>query len=277
MSRSTILLIALTIGGAALTGCTNTETGDSSTGAEALGEDAPQALRVQLPEEPAQTTPEEVAGREAHGVSPEETTEVDEVVEESTIARFEIEVRSGENLVLLADWAEVSVEELTGLNGIDATEFIVPGQTISIPLADEAGGDGTTSFHVAREAATDLRMERYFARRGGLDRVDEHVVRTGETGWGIAHDQAGVPTWVLARLNPEANLDRLRIGQRLQVPVLGDSIVVAAEDEAGDAIDFIEAEAPVGEIVFELEPPAGEPEAFEVDEEEAAPEVPMGD
>ena len=60
-------------------------------------------------------------------------TEVSETSPAESGPSFEVEVRPGENLVLLAGWADVSVEDLTSLNGIDAREFIVPGQALRIP------------------------------------------------------------------------------------------------------------------------------------------------
>ena len=55
------------------------------------------------------------------------------------------------------------------------------------------------------------------------------TVRTGDSATSIAREQMGIPLWLLQTYNPDADLDRLRPGQELMVPVLAD-IVVDAED-----------------------------------------------
>ena len=212
--------------------------------------------------------PEGIAGTEDFGVvevssvlgeedagppTPEATSEIPD------IASVEITVISGENLVMLAEWADCSVEELAAVNGIDPRDPLIAGQGLKIPAVDEGA---FMAFEAARNGATDRRLERYLSRRGGLVGVDEHSVRTGETAWEIAHDQAGIPTWVLAAFNRGEDLDRLSIGDRLRVPVLGDTVADAATvDEAGDPIDMaverdeadVAAEPVEGEGTAEIE------------------------
>ena len=45
-----------------------------------------------------------------------------------------VEVRSGESLVLLADFAHVRAEDVADLNGVDVKDAIVPGQTLIVPV-----------------------------------------------------------------------------------------------------------------------------------------------
>ena len=147
-----------------------------------------------------------------------------------------IEVRSGENLVLLARWAGSSVEAIAELNGLDVSEPLFPGQGLLIPsgdlLADEA-------LARAREDFSTERLNRYLERRGGLLAVEEHRVRTGETAWGIAHRQRGIPSWVLAAYNADSDLDHLSIGDTLRLPVLADTVADAelGEESAGGALE----------------------------------------
>jgi hypothetical protein len=162
-----------------------------------------------------------------------------------------VEVRAGENLVLLARWAGSSVEALAELNGLDVSEPLYPGQSLLIPSADEAGD---TSLISARESFAQARLDRYLERRGGLMAVEEHRVRTGETAWGIARDQLGIPTWVLAAYNPESDLEHLGIGDRLMVPVLSDTVADAVTSAP-------EAEEP------ELLTAPPEPTVWEIEEE----------
>lgn len=146
-----------------------------------------------------------------------------------------ITIRTGENLVGIASVAGLSVEDLVEANGIDARHALQPGQELRIPL-DE---DLANAFAEARDFARADRLDRYMAGRGGLVGVESHAVRTGETAWGIAREQAGVPVWVLAAFNRDTGLDSLGIGQRVKVPVFADSVAsvdeAASEDETGPA------------------------------------------
>lgn len=55
------------------------------------------------------------------------------------------------------------------------------------------------------------------------------AVATGDSATSIAREQMGIPLWLLQTYNPSVNLDRIRPGQELMVPVVAD-IVVDAED-----------------------------------------------
>jgi LysM repeat protein len=100
-----------------------------------------------------------------------------------------ITVRAGENLVGIASVAGVSVEEIVEANSLDARDPLHPGQALIIPLE----GDLAHAFSDARDFARADRLDRYVSGRGGLVGVEAHAVRTGETAWGIAREQAGVP------------------------------------------------------------------------------------
>ncbi len=157
---------------------------------------------------------------------------------------FETVIRSGENLVLLADWAEVSVEELLVVNaGLDPTEPLFPGQSLSIPLPDEE----EHVFQANRQAFVDAKLERYMERRGGLVGLTEYRVRTGDTAWGLATNEADVPMWVLSEFNRDSDLGRLSIGERLTLPVLGDTIDLAMDEEPEEPSVREEVSEPVEE------------------------------
>lgn len=136
------------------------------------------------------------------------------------VEQVEVTLRHGETLVVLAQQAGVTAEELAERNGLDVTAPLVAGQALLVPVhlvsADQLEAD--------RAAAFERRLDRYLRGRGGLAGVSTHRVRTGETAWSIARDRHGLPTWVLAAYNPDLDLDHLRIGDALQVPVLADTV-----------------------------------------------------
>lgn len=200
---------------------TSPELGGTDTAASALPAPSPAPMDVVAVESPAPDAPFE-------GV--------------------EITIRPGENLVGLASVADLPVEMLVDANGLDPLSPLTPGETLRVPLSGEAGA----VFLEARDFARADRLDHYLAGRGGLLGVETHVVRTGETAWGIARHQAGVPTWVLSAFNPDTNLDMLGIGQRVKVPVFGDSVAEAAPEEpAADTpeLDGADIAGTVDEVV----------------------------
>ena len=153
----------------------------------------------------------------------EDSVESAAVASATQASGIEITVRRGDSLVGLAYVAGVSVESIVDLNEIDPRATLQPGATLLMPLEAELAD----AFMEARTFAREDRLGRYISGRGGLVSVEPHSVRTGETGWGIAHGQAGVPVWVLASFNPDVELDQLGIGQHLQLPVFADSVASA--------------------------------------------------
>lgn len=153
-----------------------------------------------------------------------------------------IRVRSGENLVALSKWAQTSPTDLAHLNGMEVQDTLFAGQELGFSLAGEA----LDFFEEQREIAFENRLERYLESRGGLYTVDGHAMRSGETVWGIARANGGLPMWVVSAFNEEINLDRLAIGDVVTLPVLADSvqISVAAEVDAPSVV-VLEEGAPL--------------------------------
>ena len=150
------------------------------------------------------------------------------------VPSWSTEVGSGESLVLISKWAGTSVEAIGELNGLDVRDSIYPGQSLKLPLEGE---EQIQAFREARADGHQARLERYVDSRGGLAEVDVHIVRTGDTAWGIAQDN-GIDSWVLARFNEDMDLARLDIGDPLQVPVMADTVASLEVEE----VDSIPAE-----------------------------------
>ena len=64
---------------------------------------------------------------------------------------------------------------------------------------------------------------------------ETHVVAGGETAWGIAQ-RLGVPLNRLAQANPEVDLDLLRVGEKLTLPVMRPPITVVARREIREEV-----------------------------------------
>ena len=135
-----------------------------------------------------------------------------------------ITVRSGESLVLLADFANVRAEDIADLNGIGVKDAIVPGQTLRVLAVDEA------DFTARRDTWLAGKVERYLSRRGGVVGLADRRVGTGDTAWSIAREQGRVPMWIVEYYNPDTDLDRLGIGDQLTLPVFADTVADATID-----------------------------------------------
>ncbi len=116
--------------------------------------------------------------------------------------------------------------------------MLFAGQKLGLSLE----GDALDRFETEREMAFEARLERYLESHGGLYTVDGHAMRSGETVWGVAKSNGGLPLWVIAAFNEDVNLDRLAIGDIVTLPVLSDSVQVSLEVE-----DEVEASVVVEE------------------------------
>jgi LysM repeat protein len=159
--------------------------------------------------------------------------------EEEPLPTTGIQVRHGESLAHLAHWSGVTIETLADLNSIDLTHTLYPGQSLLLPTVHRDEVD----LQRARETHRDTQLDRYLTQNGGLLGVTTHQVHTGETAWSIVRDadvvgRIRMPLWVLSAFNRDSDLDRLRVGQTLYLPVLGDSVEELVEAESSESVSL---------------------------------------
>lgn len=70
----------------------------------------------------------------------------------------------------------------------------------------------------APEPSPEARLSAWIQGQGGLIGNGQHRMEPGETAWGIA-TQLDVPVWTLRTMNPQYDLDHLRVGDWLAYPV----------------------------------------------------------
>ena len=136
------------------------------------------------------------------------------------------ELRRGETLAHFARWSDLPVEVIAESSGLDLEGGYPVGTTIRVPVESP---EMEARIADRREAHREARVEGYVASRGGAIGTSFVAVRTGDTATSIARENQDVPVWLIEAYNPEVDLDHLRPGQELMVPVLAD-IVVDAED-----------------------------------------------
>lgn len=248
MSRMPLMsLIALTL--VACSGSAESEVSTSQLGRSASGptpswsappgegDPAPMAVLAPSPVHGPEAPVAFAGDGDGDGVSRSGTGSVEDLVDGEGDPLLEIEIRPGESLVLLSQWSGLSVEAIAEANGLRTGATLYPGQLLEVDLDVET----FAAMQDTRDRFEDARLDRYLTRRGTLVGVTTHTVGTGETAWQIAREHGELPLWVVASFNRGRNLDRLRIGDELNLPMLGDTVVM-------DDAPFEEV-VPVAEVV----------------------------
>lgn len=136
----------------------------------------------------------------------------------AAVARFKL--RRGETPSHFARWSGLPVEVIAEASGLSLGGTYPVGTEIRVPADPERQAE----LERAREAHHARRAEGYLASRGGARGTEFYTVRTGDTAWSIAMDAHGIPVWLLETYNPSVDLERLRPGQDLMVPILADTV-----------------------------------------------------
>lgn len=129
-------------------------------------------------------------------------------------------LRRGESMAHFARWARLPVEAIADTSDLPLDQPLAVGTEIRLP-ADHVL---RAQIETARDAHHRRRAEGYLDSRGGMIATDFYVVRTGDTAWSIARAHGALPVWLLETLNPSLDLEALRPGQSLMLPVVADSI-----------------------------------------------------
>jgi len=143
-------------------------------------------------------------------------------------------LRRGETLAHFARWSGLPVEVIAETSGLDLFDTFDVGTEIRVPVEGAVRAEVETE----RDRHHVRRAEGYLAARGGSLGTEFYTVQTGDSAWTIARDQRGIPVWLLETFNPSSDLNRLRPGEELMVPIIADIVVDAAEDEDEDDLAF---------------------------------------
>jgi len=157
-------------------------------------------------------------------------TLVDEEGDEPLPATTSYTLRRGETLAHFARWSGLPVEAIAETSGLDLFDTFDVGTELRVPISGEARAELETE----RDLHHTRRAEGYLAARGGAVGTEFYTVQTGDSAWTIARNQRGIPVWLLETYNPSSNLDRLRPGEELMVPIIADIVVDAADADLDD-------------------------------------------
>jgi len=129
-----------------------------------------------------------------------------------------IEVQPLETLGHFGDWLEIKTQRLRDLNGLAFRSPVEVGQRLRLDL----GKVDAKTFEERRVAYHRAQQDRFFREHVIRDRV-EHTIKPGESIWILALRDYKVPLWLFQQYNPELDLQDVRPGTRVQVPLLADA------------------------------------------------------
>jgi LysM repeat protein len=139
-------------------------------------------------------------------------------------------LRRGETLAHFARWSGQPVEEVARTSSLELDGLYAVGTEVALVLTPEE----RSQVESRRDAHHQTRANSYLDARGASGTAF-YRVRTGDSAWSVAQQHQSMPVWLLESLNPSADLERLRPGQELLVPVFADTVVEvppAAETES---------------------------------------------
>ncbi len=126
-----------------------------------------------------------------------------------------IRVRPEETLGHYSYWSGASIKAIQRLNGWLWKKKIHHGQLIKIPLTRVK-----PQKFVANRYEYHLGLFEDFFASFKVERVESVVVSKGDSLWSICHRAKDTPRWLVALYNPDQKLDRLRLGQKMNMPVV---------------------------------------------------------
>lgn len=146
-----------------------------------------------------------------------------------------ITVRRGETIRLYARWSGLKQADMRDANDMGKKGGLKINQAFRLELTPK-------QYRSFTEARTDHfnQLEKEFFSRFEVVGVDRYVVRPGDNVWRISKLHGKVPPWVLEKFNSNLNLAKLKVGEELVIPILGE--LAASDSSAADEL-FAKADA----------------------------------
>ena len=126
-----------------------------------------------------------------------------------------IRIQEGEALANFATWLDVDVVQLRKLNSLKPKSSIRSGERLKLDFAKVAEDE----FEQRRLDYHREIQERFFTRYR-IAGTNEHIVKAGESVWVLAERRYKVPVWLLRQYNPDIDLEQVRPGTKVVIPVL---------------------------------------------------------
>ncbi|GAB4335531.1 MAG: hypothetical protein Kow0037_15550 [Calditrichia bacterium] len=142
-----------------------------------------------------------------------------EAIEEGLRSRLAIhaggiEVFPNESLERLAEWLNTPINRIKELNHLGRRLRLNPGQRLKLDLTEttpEAFLQKRLDFH--------LNVLKNWKEENKIFRILEYKVSRGESVWKISQENYGIPLEIVQYFNYDYNLNRLKPGDRIKIPV----------------------------------------------------------
>ncbi|MEW6502041.1 MAG: LysM peptidoglycan-binding domain-containing protein [Thermodesulfobacteriota bacterium] len=126
-----------------------------------------------------------------------------------------IRVAAEETLGHYAGWLGVALPDLRRLNNLKGNQEIRTDQRVTIPL----DGIGQERFEELRYEFHREMEEDFFAAYR-VERVRRYQVKPGDNIWRLCQQEFDIPLWLVRKYNGELDLNNLKPGSQLVVPVV---------------------------------------------------------
>ena len=129
-----------------------------------------------------------------------------------------IKIDFDETLSHIADWARLSVRELRRLNHLRRRgSRISVNQSIKVPFRRTTAEE----FEAKRQEYHKAIQEDFFENYQ-VEKVVTRELKRGETLWELCNNIYSIPFWLLSNYNPDKDINKISIGESIQIPVITD-------------------------------------------------------
>jgi membrane-bound lytic murein transglycosylase D len=133
----------------------------------------------------------------------------------ATAKEGHVVVDVGETLGHYANWLDTTPDALRRLNGMRSRAGLGVGQRVRVSYAKVS-----SETFAARRREHHAAVRKEFFDNFRVAGTSVHVLRAGETVWGLSKGSPSVPIWLLREYNPDVDLGAVRPGSKIQIPRL---------------------------------------------------------
>ena len=124
-------------------------------------------------------------------------------------------VQVDETLGHYARWSKVSVQLIRKINGFRYGRFIRLNQKIKIPFSRV-----TPDVFFQKRSEYHKSIQEDFFENYKVKHTIEYTVKPRMTVWEICNEIYDIPLWLLRKYNPKTDLENLKKGEKLTIPIV---------------------------------------------------------
>jgi membrane-bound lytic murein transglycosylase D len=113
-----------------------------------------------------------------------------------------------------AEWSKVSTRIIRKINGFRYGQYIHLKQKIKIPFLTV-----TPDVFFQKRSEYHKSIQEDFFDNYKVEKIIKYPVKTGLTVWKLCNEIYDIPLWLLKRYNPNADIEHLRKGEEIYIPI----------------------------------------------------------